>query len=480
MVKRIILLLDGTWNDIDAGPADTNIVRMRGLISRHLVRVSGHGHSGEGGEDKKVHGYTKSGKEHIIYYERGVGTGAFDRFRGGAFGEGLTQNIRHAYKFLSFWYEPGDEIFVYGFSRGAYTARSLVGYLGSAGLLLRDNCNDELEGLAWRYYRTPPNDRMPADWRRLTDNAHDRDELRVKLLGVFDTVGSLGIPASIAWRLNRNENGFHDVELSSITDVNLHAVAIDEHRWPFQATLWRQPPFKKYDTKVEQVWFSGAHSDVGGGYIEEEKRDPKVPYADDVTLDWMIQRTKHFYGDFPFDLDRGAEAVSERHAAELHNSHSAVYYAWRFAIRSIANVKIEAGFYQKEVSRDRHAHPIGEKIHISALRRLLPDPSDGAPAKPYKPTNLENVLEAIETTYGQAAEGVGPPGADSKPSFDLPVVDWDGREIPKHGPPAEQLLQLLARRARDAAPAVRPGAVHAPAQEAPPVFQRSGEAPGAP
>ncbi len=65
-----------------------------------------------------------------------MGTGAFDRFRGGAFGEGLTQNIRHAYKFLSFWYEPGDEIFIYGFSRGAYTARSLVGYLGSAGLLL--------------------------------------------------------------------------------------------------------------------------------------------------------------------------------------------------------------------------------------------------------------------------------------------------------------------------------------------------------
>ena len=199
-----------------------------------------------------------------------MGTGAFDRFRGGAFGEGLTHNIRHAYKFLSFWYEPGDEIFIYGFSRGAYTARSLVGYLGAAGLLLRDNCNEELEALAWRYYRTPPNDRMPAHWRRLTDNAHDRDELRVKLLGVFDTVGSLGIPASIAWRLNRNENGFHDVNLSSITDVNLHAVAIDENRWPFQATLWRQPPFKKYDTKVEQVWFS-APSDVGGGYIVEEK-----------------------------------------------------------------------------------------------------------------------------------------------------------------------------------------------------------------
>ena len=309
MVKRIILLLDGTWNDIDAGPKDTNIVRMRGLISRHLVRMSSHGHSGDGGGgDKKVHGYTKSGKEHIVYYERGVGTGAFDRFRGGAFGEGLTQNIRHAYKFLSFWYEPGDEIFIYGFSRGAYTARSLVGYLGSAGLLLRDNCNEELEALAWRYYRTPPNDRMPADWRRLTDNAHDRAELRVKLLGVFDTVGSLGIPASIAWRLNRNENGFHDVELSSLTDVNLHAVAIDEHRWPFQATLWRQPPFKKSDTKVEQVWFSGAHSDVGGGYIDEEKRKRDAPYADNVTLDWMVRRTKRHYPDFPFDLDPERES----------------------------------------------------------------------------------------------------------------------------------------------------------------------------
>jgi Uncharacterized alpha/beta hydrolase domain (DUF2235) len=459
MVKRIILLLDGTWNDIDAGPTDTNIVRMRELISRHLVRESSHGHPGGGG-DKKVHGYTKSGKEHIIYYERGVGTGPFDRFRGGAFGEGLTQNIRHAYKFLSFWYEPGDEIFIYGFSRGAYTARSLVGYLGAAGLLLRDNCNEELEALAWRYYRTPPNDRMPANWRRLTDNAHDRDELRVKLLGVFDTVGSLGIPASIAWRLNRNENGFHDVELSSITDVNLHAVAIDEHRWPFQATLWRQPPFKKYDWKVEQVWFSGAHSDVGGGYIEEEKRDPKAPYADDLTLDWMIQRTKHFYRDFPFDLDSGAEAVRERNGAELHNSRSAIYYAWRFAIRSIANVKIEPSFWshQKEVSRDRHAHPIGEKIHISALQRLFPDAS---PGKPYKPANLEKVLEAIEKTYENGAGDDGQLGANSdvRAAFDLPVVDWDGHEIPKHGPRADRLRQLLARRARGAAPVLSPGAL---------------------
>src|ERR1700722_328584 len=132
MPKRIILLLDGTWNDIDVGLTDTNIVRMRELISRHLVKASSHHDTRHDATNKKVHGYSKAGKEHIIYYERGVGTGAFDRFKGGAFGYGLPRNIRHAYKFLSFWYEPGDEIFIYGFSRGAYTARSLVGYLSAA------------------------------------------------------------------------------------------------------------------------------------------------------------------------------------------------------------------------------------------------------------------------------------------------------------------------------------------------------------
>jgi Uncharacterized alpha/beta hydrolase domain (DUF2235) len=246
--------------------------------------------------------------------------------------------------------------------------------------------------------------------------------------------------------------------------VNLHAVAIDEHRWPFQATLWRQPPFKKYDWKVEQVWLSGAHSDVGGGYIVEEERDPGKAYADAVTLDWMIQRTKHYYSDFPFDLGSGAESARERNGAELHNSRSAIYHAWRFAIRSIANVKIEPSFwsYQKEVSRDRHAHPIGEKVHISALEPLFPDPSDASPGKPYTPPNLEKVLDSIETTYDHGAEDSRQLGANSdtltKSAFDLPVVDWDGRDMPKTSPRADRLRQLLARRVRDAAPVPSPGA----------------------
>ena len=142
-------------------------------MERHRVRTDRHEHhadaridspaSREGvpprpswrGGRRELHGYTKSGKEYIVYYERGVGTGAFDQFRGGAFGAGLTDNIRHAYKFLSFWYEPGDEIFIYGFSRGAYAGRSLVGYLEAAGLLRGDACDEELESVAWEHVPGP-------------------------------------------------------------------------------------------------------------------------------------------------------------------------------------------------------------------------------------------------------------------------------------------------------------------------------------
>jgi Uncharacterized alpha/beta hydrolase domain (DUF2235) len=460
MSKRIILLLDGTWNDIDVGPYDTNIVRMRELISRHLVRV----HATHNGSTKKVRGFSESGKEHFIFYQRGVGTSAFDRFRGGAFGDGLTRNIRGAYRFLSFWYDPGDEIFVYGFSRGAYTARSLVGYLAAAGLLRRDDCNAEHEALAWRYYRTPLNDRMPADWRQLADHVHNRDEFRVKLIGVFDTVGELGVPLDFAWRLNRDEHGFHDVDLSSITDVNLHAIAIDEHRRPFEATLWRRPAFKKYDTKVEQVWFSGAHADVGGGYIIEESRDPDTAYADDITLDWMIRRTKRHCSDFPFDPDHDAEKIARRKSAALHDSRRWIYFAWPFAIRSIANIRTEANrwMYEKEVSRDRHAQPISEMVHISALERLLPDESNGSSAERYDAANLDKALDAIAATYERNA------GEDDKPipgraihtaraAFELPVVDWDGHRIARRGPRADYLRLLLARRARRVRPSFLAG-----------------------
>src|SRR6266478_4298226 len=135
--------------------------------------------------EHKVTSYAYGDKDTYVMYERGVGTSAFlDHWVGGTFGEGITNNIRRAYKFLSFHYELGDQIFIFGFSRGAYTARSLVGLLNAPGLLKRDCCTEALEQDVWDYYRSAPNDRLPGAWSALSPHINQRDKLRVACLGV--------------------------------------------------------------------------------------------------------------------------------------------------------------------------------------------------------------------------------------------------------------------------------------------------------
>jgi hypothetical protein len=344
-----------------------------------------------------------------------------DRFFGGAFGQGLSDNIRRAYKFLSFHFEEGDEVFIFGFSRGAYTARSLVGYIHAAGLLRRDQCTEDLEQVAWDFYRCSPNDRLPGTWTYLLPHMNDRAKLRISLLGVFDTVGALGIPIPTFRIANRDKYEFHDVELSSIVDVNLHAVAIDENREAFEATVWRQSKFKNFDTKTEQVWFTGVHSDVGGGYINQELRSTRYPNSlDDITLDWMIRRIKVHYKDFPISDDAWKPLTEseliDRSKGDLHNSRVGFYRFTPKAFRSISNEPVTLrrrwwlGFLNAiNVTRDRHANAINEAVHISALVRA----SKGA-AESYKPQNLLSVIEAIRTSYSGGIRSVG-------------VVGWDGK-----------------------------------------------------
>jgi uncharacterized protein (DUF2235 family) len=299
--KRIILLLDGTWNDADSGPADTNIVRLRQIISKSLNRGVSATTSDNEYQLAGPRTFRDDPTENLVCYLRGVGTGPFDHFTGGAFGEGVSENIRQAYKFLSYYYELKDDVYVFGFSRGAHAARSLVGYIASAGLLKREHCTPENEWKAWEYYRTAPDDRFPGIWNELSEFVHDRDQVKIKCMAVFETVGALGIPLPILWRANRQRYQFHDVDLSSITEINLHALAIDEHRQPFQATPWRKPRFKAFKTVTEQVWFPGAHSDVGGGYVPESERSSQFQKSiDDISLDWMLKRLAfHTNGEFP-------------------------------------------------------------------------------------------------------------------------------------------------------------------------------------
>jgi hypothetical protein len=205
-----------------------------------------------------------------VLYLTGVGAGSYalDKLLGGAFGFGLFGNIRSAYRFLALNYEPGDEIFVFGFSRGAYTARSLVGMIGRVGLLTRDALvADKLPEAIARYQRTSPGKAQfgesDAEFRR--DHCH-RDAA-VHLLGVFDTVGALGVPGAI-----RQHHQFHDVNLSDVVLCARQALAIDERRVKFEPCLWEadeeQRRVDEETERVQQLWFEGAHSDVGGGYAE--------------------------------------------------------------------------------------------------------------------------------------------------------------------------------------------------------------------
>jgi uncharacterized protein (DUF2235 family) len=376
MAKRIILLLDGTWNDADVGPFDTNIVRLREIIGHSLdKRLSTAAQSDSsaiaGSSAKLVSGRTFQGQtEHLVFYERGVGTGPLlDRIKGGSFGDGLSGNIRRAYKFLSFYYEKGDQVFVFGFSRGAYTARSLVGYIGAAGLLTRANCTPELEHRSWTYYRTDPNDRLPGIWTQLTPLVNDRETFRIDCLGVFDTVGALGVPLPEFYRINRQSYEFHDVDLSSITNVNLHALAVDEHREPFVPAVWRKPKFKSFSTVTEQVWFVGSHADVGGGYIEEARRSEANCKALDSSWSSAVQ----------------------------HESRRSFYRTMRLALRSIANRNI-AGikWHQTNVGYDRHAEAIGEMVHTSVLERLGAAIEAG---RIYAPVGITALLDIMQSTY---------------------------------------------------------------------------------
>ena len=431
-MKRIVLLLDGTWNDAEVGASDTNIVRLRENIaacldptavkpseatpvsSPHQMSIS-----------FRTHTDAVSGEKipYLVFYERGVGTGGFfDNVKGGAFGIGLARNIRRAYLFLSRNYAPGDEVFIFGFSRGSYTARSLVGYIGAVGLLRSSDCTAANESRAWYHYRTNPLDRLPTDEAEIRRYAYPKDDVRIKFLGVFDTVGALGIPISWFKRENRDLFEFHDVGLSPKCDVSIQALAIDEHREAFEATLWRKPKFEHIAAVTEQVWFTGAHSDVGGGYIDERTRVSLPQRAlDDITLDWMIQRLLHHYADFPVrNGNTGQLAFDAAYLAPHHEARRSIFSARPFAYRSIGNCygNARARRWEVDVCYDRHNVPIGEMVHVSALLRLGQRVKCGRRYQTYLPRNLIAALSLLEANGGITVDGIG-----------LGVAGWHGFQL---------------------------------------------------
>ncbi len=296
-MKKLILCCDGTWNkadqEIDGELSPSNIVKIAFRIAKRDNAVP-----------------------QIIFYDQGVGTGnLLDRGTGGALGYGLEDNIHDAYRFLIGNYESGDEIFLFGFSRGAFTARSIAGMIRKCGILKRAFV--EHYRLAIELYQKReigPDDSESVKFR--TDfSLCGTENIPIKFIGVWDTVGALGMPLrGLRW-FNRNKYKFHDTELSKTVEFAYHALAIDEHRAPFQPTLWVYTP--KPGQTVEQVWFCGVHSDIGGGYVQCG--------ISDITLKWMIDKAQG--AGLMFDEDAmNAYPLNANPMAELHNSKTGLYW----------------------------------------------------------------------------------------------------------------------------------------------------------
>jgi uncharacterized protein (DUF2235 family) len=256
-MKRIVMACDGTWNRPDA-VCPTNVVKLH----RAVAPV---------GPD---------GVAQRAFYEPGVGTARFERIRGGMFGFGLSRTVRDAYRLLATDYEPGDELYFFGFSRGAFTARSLAGLIGNCGILRPEHLDRLGEAYAIYRDRDDPAKKPSGDAARAFRARHCHDDVPIRFVGVWDTVGALGIPLRIAVLTKRWS--FHDVRLGTHVRTACHALAIDERRGPFQPALWQRQAEAPPGQDLRQVWFSGVHSDAGGGYPDRG--------LGDITLLWMAEQ----------------------------------------------------------------------------------------------------------------------------------------------------------------------------------------------
>lgn len=273
-MKRIAIFCDGTWNRLSSEFA-TNV-----QFAAQAVRPS-----------------DDTGVQQLTFYDEGVGSSYvvsefFETLLAGAFGWGLLGKIEAAYRFLAFNYEPGDEIYIFGFSRGAYTARSLTGLIRKCGIMPRTAVktikgifdfykradvhpdSDEAMGFRMLYSSAILMKESEREWRRAqgappeqTDGARLID---LKYVGVWDTVGALGVPRHLPFIDlfgTQRKYQFHDTNLSSVVQAARHAVAVDEDRRSFEPALWDNLDElnKGGGSSYQQLWFPGDHGSVGGG-----------------------------------------------------------------------------------------------------------------------------------------------------------------------------------------------------------------------
>lgn len=386
-MKRLVFCFDGTWNKLSAN-CPTNVVLLAEMV-------------------KPI---TSDGTAQIVYYDEGVGTARSERIRGGAFGRGMMTNIREAYRFLIFNYEPGDHIFAFGFSRGAFTARSFVSFIRHAGILNVSSAK-EIEKAIELYKAveaggaddTPEALKFRADhcsqicvsdldkhWRignRSERQWEDTQVLQIKYVGVWDTVAALGVPEFVpfATRINRKFK-FHDAKLTSKVQAARHAVAIDERRVLFEPVVWDNvgklnAQFGKSiyapDAPYQQKWFPGVHGSVGGG--------GSVRGLSDAALHWVLKGAKQQGLEIRNNPEARAFDIAPDHRAALRNDPDLPWHD-----RGIIGAAKRA-----MLSTDR-VGPSDVATVSSIARRRWNTPADELPEKKlYRPPTLKEVADKM-------------------------------------------------------------------------------------
>ena len=374
-------MLDCTWETPYNASYTSNIVKM----ARAIKSV---------GSD---------GVQQIAFYRDGYGVkgGFFHQYLGAAVGFGLAEDIRETYRFLSQNYEPGDEIYIYGYSRGAFQARSLAGLISLCGLLKSENLMALAK--AWDNYAKSRGEESPScrDIRRLGNYP-----VPIKILGVFDTVGNLGVPGGfITAPINRRFK-FHNTRLHSSIECGLHALAIDECRTVFRPSLWTREAGEAIDPDqvVEQVWFPGSHGDVGGGF-------PTSALSDGVLM-WMVKRTADHSG-LDFNSDYLRRQTSADPVGPQHDYKFGIYFFDRFLpfIRLIRQRVDGLSFVRRKVllhwrvgRMPSTCHPINEQIHESAIVRygktVIQKHGKRQSQFVYEPPNLKAALKQDDGETG--------------------------------------------------------------------------------
>jgi uncharacterized protein (DUF2235 family) len=322
-VKRIVICADGTWNIRDQIDKQTKKRRPT-----NVTKVA-----------RAIRPRATSGVDQIVYYHDGVGTsGGLDRLTGGAFGRGIEDNIRNLYRFIVYNYEPGDELFFFGFSRGAFTVRTLAGFMNAVGLIQKDD--DYYIPEIYACYESSCRPGSP-EWARAFHRVQGtRPCPAIRFIGVWDTVGALGAPGFLGQLFNRKKYQYHDVGLNVHTQSAYHALAIDERRKAFAPNLWKR--VEDWAGDLQQAWFAGVHSNVGGSSTPDGLANE--------ALHWIVEKAEALGLEFD---DAFLAHYRPCFNSVLHDSMSPLYKLMGPLVRTIGGQGAD-----------------GEAVHQSAIDRL--------------------------------------------------------------------------------------------------------------